>query len=480
MAEKSVIAVDLGAESGRVMRASFDGSRLDLTEVHRFPNVPVQVGKTLYWDILRLWHDIHTSLDAQLNSASSIGLDTWGVDFALLDRQHNLLANPVHYRDERTNGIMDWVAERVSLDTIFERTGIQFMQINTLFQLASLVRDKSPLLEAAATFLTIPDLLNFWLTGERACEFTIATTTQCYNPRRADWDKETLAAVGIPTQWFPKIILPGTRLGDYKGVTVIAPACHDTGSAVVAVPTTTENFAYLSSGTWSLIGLEIKDPIINAESRAANVTNEGGYGGTFRLLKNVMGMWLVQQSLVTWRGQGHEDYSYDTLVKLANEAEAFRSFIDPNHAIFLPPGDMPERIREYCKKTDQPVPESVGQIMRTIYESLALTYHHVMQSMIAMTGRKLERMHIVGGGSKNALLCQMTANALGIPVSAGPSEGTALGNAIVQYIALGDIKDTAEGRRILSQSVSLSHYEPQDTAQWQAAYERYKAVISKM
>ncbi len=477
MSEKHVIAVDLGAESGRVIQVGFDGKRFALEEIHRFPNTPVMVRGTLHWDALRLWHEITTGIEQAADGASSLGLDAWGVDFALLDRDGKLLANPVHYRDSRTEGMMEWVFERVPRRTIFERTGIQFMVLNTLYQLASLACNNSPLLDVAATFLMIPDLLNYWLSGTRCCEFTDATTTQFYNPRTGDWDWKTISALGIPTDIFPAIVPPGTGLGDFNGIPVIAPACHDTGSAVVAVPTTTADYAYCSSGTWSLFGLEVSEAMINDAAYEGNVTNEGGVNNTFRLLKNVAGMWLAQQCRATWNEQGVE-YSYDQLTAEAKTAEPFRSLVDPDDERFLPPGDMPSRIREFCRETGQPEPQTIGQVMRTVYESLALKYRVTLDTLIGITGRTVERLHIIGGGSQNALLCQMTADALGRTVIAGPVEATALGNAIVQFISLGEVGSIAEAREILSKSVGTVRYEPQQTALWEDAVGRYKTLLT--
>ncbi len=331
-------------------------------------------------------------------------------------------------------------------------------------------------LAAAAHYLAVPDLFNYWLTGEKVCEFSHATTTQFYNPRAQDWDRQLLAQVGLPANIFGTIIQPGTRIGAYEGIPVFAPASHDTGSAVVAVPTTTHDYAYLSSGTWSLIGLELDAPVINDAAYAANVTNEGGAYGTFRLLKNVMGLWLAQQCRATWRLEGQE-YSYDDLTRLADGAEPFRSLIDPDDPAFLPPGDMPARIREFCQRTGQPVPESVGQVMRTVYESLALKYRYAIDQMTALSGRKVDRLHIIGGGTRNRLLCQMTADALGRLVIAGPTEATALGNGIVQLIALGELSDIAQARAVLSRSIETDQYEPRHDEAWQRAYATFLTLV---
>jgi sugar (pentulose or hexulose) kinase len=351
------------------------------------------------------------------------------------------------------------------------------MALNSLFQLASLACRNSPLLDMAATYLTFPDLFNHWLTGARSCEFTHVTTGQFYNPRTATWDWETLKAIGVPVEIFPPIVPPGTRLGEFNGVPVIAPACHDTACAVVAVPTTTANFAYLSSGTWSLLGLEVTKPIINDATYAANVTNEGGFAGTFRFLKNVVGLWIAQQCRATWREQGTE-YSYDQFTAAAIEAEPYRSLIDPDDPLFLSPGNMPERIQEFCRRTDQPVPETVGQTVRAIYESLALKYRYALDTLIELSGRTVDRLHIIGGGARNTLLCQMTADSTGRMVIAGPYEATALGNAIVQLIALGEIADVSQARAILSRSVETVTYQPKHGAAWEEAYQRFRTLVT--
>lgn len=474
---RQVIAVDLGGESGRVVSVRFDGKAFHMSEGHRFPNVPVQAGGTMYWDVLRLWNDIRTGVDALLPNSEGIAVDTWGVDFALLDRDGKLLANPVHYRDSRTEGMMEWVFERVSRREVFERTGIQFMVINTLYQLASLVHQNSPWLESAHTFLPIPDLFNYWLTGNRNSEYTHSSTMQLVNPKTGDWDTHLLESIGIPRTWFPPLRQTGTVIGYYHEIPVLASGTHDTSSAVVAVPTTTPDYAYISSGTWSLMGLEVNQPVITDDSYAANITNEGGVFGTYRLLKNVMGLWLAQQCRSAWREQGL-DYDYGKLIILAHEAEPFRSFIDPDDPLFLPHGDMPGRIQEFCRRTGQPIPETPGQIIRTVYESLALKYRHTLDILLHLSGRTVNRIHIVGGGVKNELLCQMTADACNRMVIAGPVEATALGNAMVQFVALGVFKDIAEARTVLSRTTETQTYQPKYATSWEQAYERFTALIT--
>lgn len=476
MTNLSVAAVDLGAESGRVMAGRFDGSRITLDESYRFINDPVWVGDTLYWDSLRLWNDIKAGL-RKVGDVSAIGVDTWGVNLALLDKNGQLIANPVHYRDNSTDGMMEWVFERMPRRDVFEQTGIQFMQINGVYWLASLTKNQAPVLEIADTLLTIADLFNYWLSGSKTCEFTHLTTTQLYNPTQGDWAYELVQAIGVSTDILPPIVQPGTTIGKYEGVPVIAPACHDTGSAVIGVPTTTENYAYLSSGTWSLLGVEVDKPVINDATYAANLTNEGGYDGTFRLLKNIMGLWIAQQCRRTWEQAG-QSYSYEELTPMAEAAEPFRSFIDPDLTVFLKPGDMPSRIREYCQQTGQPIPETHGQIIRCVYESLALKYRLVLDMLIEASGRIVDKLHIIGGGVQNQLLCQMTANAIGRPVIAGPIEATAMGNVMVQLIAQGELANIAEARAMLSQSVAPVEYQPQATDEWEAQIARYKELIA--
>ncbi len=477
MATRTVLAVDIGAESGRVMAVHFDGKCLSYEEIDRFQNVPVTVRGTLHWDILRLWGDVQAGIRKASNPAA-LGIDTWGVDFAFLDRAGHLLSNPVHYRDQRTEGIPDFVHARAPFKEIFARTGIQFMQINSLYQLASLVKNQDPALDNAASFLMVPDLLYYWLTGVKVNEFTDATTSQCYDPRAGTWAFDLLEKIGIPTRLFGEITPPGQVLGQYGSIPAVLAPHHDTASAVVAVPTTTRNFAYISSGTWSLLGMELPHPVISDAVLEANITNEGGYGGTYRFLKNIMGMWLIQEARRTWMGEGHE-YSYDQLTHMAQETPPFGSLIDPDNGLFLPPGDMPGRIGQYCQQAGQPIPGSVGAVARCIFESLALKYRQVLRQQIALTGQPVEALHIVGGGSRNTLLCQMTADATNCRVIAGPVEATALGNAITQLIALGDLKSVEEGRALVRDSFELSVYEPRDTAAWDSAEPRFTALLGR-
>lgn len=479
------LAIDLGAESGRAMLGQLDGGRLALSELHRFPNTPVRLPGGLHWDVLRLWAEIKNGLRLAAqqhgHGLASVGLDTWGVDFALLDRDGALIANPHHYRDSRTDGMLAEALRRLPREQIFERTGIQFIQINTLFQLLAMAAGRSPALEIAETFLTIPDLLNFWLTGQRVCEFTNATTTQCYDPRAGDWATPVLDAIGIPRRIFPPVVMPGTLLGALRpevaeetgahDLPVVAPACHDTGSAVAAVPAEAPGFAWLSSGTWSIMGFESPEPVITAQSLAFNLTNEGGVGGTFRCSKNIMGLWLVQECRRTWAAQGH-DWSYGDLAQLAAEAAPLVALVDPDAEEFFKPGDMPERIRAFCRRTGQPAPEGPGAVVRCVLESMALKYRWVLDRLETVAGRRLDPIHIIGGGAQNRLLNQLTADATGRSVIAGPVEATAIGNILVQAIALGQLGSLAEARAVVRRSFELDRYQPAAAADWDAAYQR--------
>ena len=470
---KICLSIDLGAESGRVTGVSYDGEILHLNELHRFSTTPVKKNGTFYSDISRIRSEVQTGIEKgkQFNPVS-IGIDSWGVDFALLDSEDNLLSNPVHYRDSRTDGMMEKTFSIVSKKEIFKQTGIQFMPINTLYQIMSMIDSKSPYLSNTNTFLTIPDLLNFWLTGTKVCEFTNSTTTQMFNPLTGGWAQSLLDQLHIPTRIFPEIVQPGTKLGKYEDIPVFTVASHDTGSAVAAVPAHSENFAYISSGTWSLVGLEVKEPVINDSALEANVTNEGGVYGTFRLLKNVMGLWILQECRRGWKFEGN-DYSYSELTNLANHAKPLRSFISPNNSMFLPSGNHPQLIKNFCKMSSQHVPETEGEIVRCVLESLALAYKNVLNELLKISGKKVNVIYIIGGGSRNELLNQMTANATGVTVIAGPAEATVIGNAAVQLITLGELKDINEARQLISNMTGLKKYEPEDIEAWDEAYERY-------
>jgi rhamnulokinase len=484
------LAIDLGAESGRALLGSFDGERIDLREVHRFPNAPVRVTDGLHWDVLAIWREVKEGLakaGQESGRLESVGVDAWGVDFALLDRDGSLVSNPYHYRDLRTEGMIEKAAQRVPEAEIYRTTGIQFMPINTLYQL--LAMEDSPLLEAAETLLMMPDLIGYWLTGERLCEYTNATTTQLYDAGAGEWAWELMQKMGVPEHLFPGIVAPGTRLGPVlaevawetgvqEGLPVTAVASHDTASAVVAVPAEGEDFAYISSGTWSLVGVELSQPAVAPEGMCANFTHEGGFGGTTRFLKNVMGLWLLQECRRTWAREGRE-YSYEDLIRLAEAVPAGGSLLDPDHPAFLPPGDMPGRIRRFCQETHQSPPEEPGEIVRCVLESLALKYRWVLERAEEITGRRAEVVHVVGGGVRNTLLNQLTAEATRRPVRAGPVEATALGNLMVQAYARGYLGSLEEIRAaVRGSSVAVRDYRPTGSAhEWDEAFERLRRVM---
>lgn len=488
-ATQNFLAFDLGAESGRALLGAFDGDRLTLADVHRFPNTPVRLPTGLHWNVLQLWQEIQQGVALAAKTLggvpTSVGIDTWGVDFGLLDCNGVLIGLPYHYRDSRNDGMIEAACQVVPRAEIFGQTGIQFMQLNSLYQLLAMVRQSSPVLDIAHTFLTIPDLFNYWLTGQKVCEFTNATTTQCYNPLTGAWAKGLVGQLGIPTHIFPEIVEPGTVLGELSpavgtemglsgNIPVVAPACHDTGSAVAAVPAANQNFAWISSGTWSIVGAEVPKAVVNEETLAYNLTNEGGVNHTYRLCKNVAGLWLVQECRRTWARQG-EEYSYAQLTDLATQAAPFQAVIDPDHPSFLKPSepgdDMPSRIQARCQATGQPVPTSKGAIIRCALESLALKYRWVLEKLETILGHPLEPVHIVGGGTQNRLLCRLTADATGRQVVAGPVEATAIGNVVVQAIALGHLGSLAQGRDLIRRSFEVVPYEPTgQRAQWDEAY----------
>jgi rhamnulokinase len=478
-------AVDLGAESGRVLVGSFDGDRLKIEDVHRFPNAPVRVGGTLHWDVLRLFGDIVTGLGraGAAGDLTSVAVDTWGVDFGLLDARGRLLANPVHYRDRRTDGILDRAFSLVRRDEIYRVTGIQFMAINTVYQLLAMVAAGDPLLRAADRMLLMADLFASFLSGARVAEYTLASTSQALDARARDWARPMLAELGIPTGLLPELVPPGTDVGSLTGdlaeaaglhaTRVILPASHDTASAVVGTPLASPSTAYLSSGTWSLIGLEVPDPIISDVSLAADLTNEGGVGD-IRLLRNVTGLWLVQESRRALWPSGDAP-SYEALADMAASAPPFTAFIDPDDERFAHPGDLPARVREFCAEGGQPVPPDTATVMRVLLESLALRYASVIDQLAAASGQPIDAIHVVGGGSQHRLLCQLTADASGLPVRAGPVEATAIGNLAVQAIAAGELASVAEARALTARSFPITSYEPK--GDWSEARARFGALV---
>ena len=484
------LAFDLGAESGRAVLGILDNGKLTLEDVHRFPNGGVSGGESLHWDVLRLFDEMKQGLRMAVQThgkdIAGAGIDTWGVDFGLLGPNDVLLENPHCYRDSRVDGMMDKAFKVVPRSEIYEATGIQFMPFNTIFQMLALERKNRWMLETARTMLMMPDLFNFWFTGVKANEFTEATTTQFYNPRKGDWARSLLERLDIQTHFLAEIIPAGTVLGKLlpsvasdigaPEIPFIAPATHDTGSAVAAVPATGKSHAYISSGTWSLMGVESPEPIINEKALEFNITNEGGVAGTFRVLRNIMGLWLVQECRRTWALAGSQ-HSYGTLTEMAASAEPFRSIVDPDDVSFLKPGDMPSRIREFCKRTGQPIPESEGQVIRTALDSLALKYRWVLERLEMLVGRRLDPIHIVGGGIQNTLLNQLAANVTGRPVVTGPVEATAIGNILVQAIGLGHIGSIEEGREIVRKSFEVVTYEPQSDSRIEDAYAKFQGLL---
>ncbi len=482
------LAADLGAESGRVLIGRFDGERLSLSEAHRFDSRPVRLPDGLHTDVLRIFGEIQHGMAAapqQGGEPAGIGVDTWGVDFGLLDGQGLLLGNPYHYRDSLSTGMFEVAFKKVPREEIYGATGNQFMEINTLFQLLRLKERDSDQLAAARRLLMMPDLFSYWLSGRAANEYTIATTTQCFDSRRGAWASSLLDRLSLPTSLFGEIVQPGSVVGELLSelaeetrlprMPVVAVGGHDTALAVAAVPAQGQDFAYLSSGTWSLLGAELKSPCVGDASLAASFTNEGGVAGTVRFLKNLCGLWIVQECRRAWTREGQDD-SYAALTEMASQAAAFRSLVDVDCPDFAAPGDMPARLRAYCRRTSQPVPESKGAVVRAVLESLALKYRQVLTSMERILGRKLEPLHIVGGGTQNRLLCQLAADATGRAVVAGPIEATGAGNVLMQAIALGHLRSLAELRDVVRRSFEIATYEPRPSAAVEDAYGRFERL----
>jgi rhamnulokinase len=488
--QRKYLALDLGAESGRGALGKFDGKKLALEEVRRFPNTPVKVLGRMHWNVLSLFDNLKHAVGAAVSDAGgidSIGIDTWGVDFGLLANDGSLVGNPVHYRDPRTDGMMEKAFEVMPKAEIFEHTGVQFMQINTVFQLYSMVLSDSPLLSAADTMLMMASLFNFLFTGRKVDEYTVASTSQLMDPRSRAWAKPVFDKLGIPFDIAPELIDPGRIIADVRPdvaedagtapVPVVAVGSHDTASAVAAVPAEAGTWCYISCGTWSLMGVEAGEPIINEKTLAYNFTNEGGVGGTIRYLKNIMGLWLVQECKRQWAKEG-QDLTYAQITQLAADAEPMQCFVDCNSDAFLAPGGMPARIVKFCEMTGQRPPDSKGQIVRCALESLALTYRQSLAELEDVTGGRIDVTHIVGGGTQNQLLCQFAADALNRPVVAGPIEATAIGNVLMQAVALGDLKSTAELREVVRNSFSPVLYEPGNTAAWDEAAARHRKICN--
>ena len=480
---KKVLAFDFGASSGRAVLACVCHGMLNVEEIYRFKNEPVTVNGGMYWDILRLFHEIKNGITAalQIGGFDAVSIDTWGVDFGLIDKNGELLANPVHYRDNRTEGIQKKVFEKFSEQEIYKRTGIQFMRINTLYQLMFLKLKRPDILAGTDKFLMIPDLLAFFLTGEKRCEVSIATTTNLLNPYTRNWDYELIEKLGLPVGIFPEITEPGKVYGmlsdeicnelGCRSVPVIAVAEHDTASAVVAKPLSNENAAFISSGTWSLFGIETDKPLIEASD--SGFTNECGYGNKICHIKNIMGLWLLQETRRQWKREGRE-VSFDEMEKAALSAKPFKAFIDPADPMFEAAGNMPQRIRKYCKKTGQPVPENDAEILRCIYDSLAMKYRQSLIELSREMGTLYKQLNIFGGGIKDKLLCQLTADACGIPVIAGPTEATVIGNVKVALSALGELNLSE-----ISDYAEQTEYCPDGGNIWRDYDEIYQNILLK-
>lgn len=489
MQSRKVLAIDFGASSGRAMIGTLQEGKISVEEIHRFSNDPVILRGTMYWDVLRLFHEIKQSLikAKQHGKIDSIAVDTWGVDFGLLDKDGVLLENPVHYRDDRTYGMLEKSFTKIDKSEFYEITGNQFMEINTAFQLLSLAENRIEVLARAKDMLLMPDLFHYFLSGIKKAEISIASTTQLFDAKKHIWSEKVIEKLGLRREMFPEIIPTGTVIGELskelceelsiEPVKVVAVAGHDTQDALAATPAKEQDFIFLSCGTWSLLGTELDEPIINDTSRELNITNECGYGGKTSFLKNIIGLWLIQESRRQWAREGKE-YSFAQLEEMAGKAEPFRCFIDPDDPIFVPAGDVPSRIREYCKRTGQAVPCNEAEIVRCIDESLALKYRLALEEIKKCTGKEYETIYMIGGGTQSRLLCSMTASACGCTVSAGPVEATVLGNVAIQFIASGAIRDLAKARQIIRDSQEILYFKPQDESAWQDALERFRKILA--
>ncbi len=488
--EMVMMALDIGAESGRAILGRFDGERISLEEVHRFQNSPVRVGYHLYTDVLNIWEQIQIGLkkgNALANSTlSSVGVDTWGVDYALLDKNSNLLQNPYHYRDHRTTGIFKKLFPIIPPEQVYFQTGNQLVEFNTLFQLFAARLEEPHLLEQADQLLMLPDLFHFWLSGEKCSEYCIATTTQCFDQTNQKWADGLLNTLQIPTHLFQSIAQPGSMVGHIRdwvlpqasrSVPVILPSGHDTGCAVTAVPVENDSFMYISSGTWSLVGTELEKPIISNNSFEFNFTNEGRIGGRTRFLKIVPGMWLLQQCKKEWLEAG-KDYSYDQLIGLASLVPEHGPVIDVTDPVFLDPGKMSSRIQTFCQRTDQYVPQTDGEIVRCLFESLAYLYRSLLEGFESILGKPLEVIHIIGGGSKNELLNQLTANITMREVVSGPVEATAAGNLLIQAMGLGELSSLSDIRQIIRRSFPMQHFSPTMSSFWEGNYRKYQQILA--
>ncbi len=496
MAKQIYLAVDMGASNGRHVAGQFDGQKLEPLEVHRFDNIPVRMAGRMYWDLPRLWSEICRGLAQARQQFGdrlvSVGIDTWGVDFALLGEKDELLGLPYHYRDVRTDGAMERAFEIVPRDAIFRHTGLQFIPINSLYQIFAFREAYPALFSAARSLLMMPDLFHWLLTGIKSNEWTDATTTQLFDPTRQDWSTELCRAFGIPRELFQPVSPPGTTLGPLTpevrqetgigSLNVVLPGTHDTASAVMSVPSSeppsdTPNWCYISSGTWSLMGVETAHPVLSEDCLALNFTNEGGVGGTTRLLKNISGLWILQECRRVWTQSG-ESIDWEECLRWGAEAPSHVSLINPDDPAFVAPADMPAAIADFCRRTGQPVPADRGAVVRCALESLALKYHEVLLSLEKLIGARIHTIHIVGGGSQNELLSQMAADACGREVIAGPVEATAVGNLLMQLVAAGEVASIAEARQLVKASFPVKRYEPAENESWDEAYSRFRQMTA--
>lgn len=474
---KVVLAFDFGASSGRAIKAKYDGTNFTYQEIHRFENLPFEQNGHLRWDFDTLLAQVERGIE-KAGTFDSIGFDTWGVDFGLLDKEGKLLEAPVHYRDNRTDGIPERAFSIMDADSLYCATGTQIMNINSLFQLLAIKQQQPELLERAQTLLFMPDLFAYAVSGIKSCEKTIASTAQLLSLPQGVWNETLMEKFGLPHRLFLPPVCAGSVIGTLpkNGAKVVAVAGHDTQCACAAMPSLQKDAAFLSCGTWSLLGCELDEPVLTEKSRILGLSNELGANGKVNYLKNIIGLWLIQESRREWRRQGRE-YSYAELEKLALDAQPMQAFIDPDDPIFAAPGNLPERTQEFCRKTGQYVPKTVGEIMRCIYESLALKYRFALEQLESVTGKAFSVLHVLGGGTKDRLLCQMTASAAGRRVVAGPIEATALGNIIIQLTALGALENIEAGRRMIASTEPLEEYLPKDKAVWDEAFQRYKRLL---
>lgn len=485
-----LLAFDYGASSGRAIGGLYDGDTIKIEEIHRFSNDPVSVNGTLYWDILRLFFEMKQGILKAVKiygqDIDSIGIDTWGVDFGLLDKKGDLIGNTVHYRDLRTQNMIEEASAKVPKEEIFNTTGIAFQKFNTLYQLLAVKKNQPHLLQNAKTLLFMPDLLGYFLTGEMHCEYSIASTSQMLDARAGTWAFEMLGKLDLPADILRPVVNAGTKLGqtsnaindelNLKGITVISVAGHDTASAVMAVPASKGRYGYLSSGTWSLLGVELDQPVINEKTYTLNYTNEGGFNNTTRLLKNIMGLWIYQECRRSWEKEG-TPVTFDELENAAGAAEPFKCFIDPDDDIFYSPGKMPQKVVDFCRDTGQRLPESRAEIVRCIMESLALKYRYTLDGLEDILGWQIPQLNIVGGGSQNKMLSRFAANACNKTVITGPIEATAIGNLLCQLISAGELKDIYEARELVKRSFPVHEYMPCDKDLWDEAYSRFIKIL---